>query len=450
MNRTLVALIAVVMALAWACAPKVAPPPTPGTMKYPDYVFPVPPDRLGDGRARAGLDLAWARLQAGDARGAEAEFARLAAQQPAFYPASVGLGYALLAQGRPKDALARFDAAVKQAPRYGPAQAGRAEALLATGQRDGAIGALEAALAADPSLGALRPRLEALKLDRFQDRIAAARKAADAGRLDEARDAYAAAIELSPDLAFLYRDLGLVERRRTNLAEAERNLLKAAALDPGDARTHAGLADVLEERGDLDGAIAALERALAVEASDALRQRLARLRERAETTGLPPEYAAIPGQAQATRGDVAALVGVRLRAVLAVAKPRPSAVATDVRGHWAARWIVEVIRAGVMDVFPNHTFQPRTVVRRADLAQVVAKVLALTGGAPRADRPRVTMADVSPGHLRYDDIAAAVAAGVLSLDGGSFRPSRPITGQEAADAVGRLERLAARGRSGGR
>jgi hypothetical protein len=148
---------------------------------------------------------------------------------------------------------------------------------------------------------------------------------------------------------------------------------------------------------------------------------------------------------------VAALVGVRLRVVLAAAKSRPSAVATDVRGHWASRWIIEVIRAGVMDVFPNHTFQPRAVVRRSDLAQAVARILALTGGSPsRADRNRVTMADVGPGHLRYDDISTAVAAGVLSLDGGSFRPSRPVTGQEAADAVGRLERLAARGRSGGR
>jgi hypothetical protein len=58
--------------------------------------------------------------------------------------------------------------------------------------------------------------------------------------------------------------------------------------------------------------------------------------------------------------------------------------------------------------------------------------------------------DVGTGHLRYEDISAAVAAGVLSLDGGAFRPSRPVTGQEALDAVGRLERLAGRRRSGSR
>jgi tetratricopeptide (TPR) repeat protein len=451
MRQSVPACLVFVAMLAGACAPKVAPATAPGALRYPDFVFPAPPSALGDARARARLEFGWNRLQSGDVKGAEAALAELAVQQPAFYPATVGLGYVLIAGGRPKDALARFDAAARLAPRYGPALAGRGEALLAAGQRDAALEGFEAALAADASLGDLRRRIDALKLDRFQDRLAAARKAADAGRLDEARDAYAGAIALSPDIAFLYRDLGLVELRRKNLGEAERNLQKAATLDPSDSRALTGLASVSEQRGDLDAAIAAFERAYALDPSDDLKQRIERLRERAQTTSLPPEYAAIPTQPQATRADVAALIGVRLREVLVAAPSRPNVVATDVRGHWASRWIVEVIRAGVMDLFANHTFQPGTVVRRSGLAQVVSRVLVLTGTAPsRADRNRVVMSDVSVGHLGYDDITAAVAAGVLGLDGGAFRPSRPVTGQEAVDAVRRLERIAARARSGSR
>jgi Tfp pilus assembly protein PilF len=452
MMRTVLVLLLIVAALAAACAPKVAPPPpVAGALRYPDYVYPAPPVRVGDARARARLTDGWSRLQAGDPKGAETAFGQLVQQQPDFYPAAVGLGYASLAQGRPKDALARFDGAAARAPRYGPALAGRGEALLAAGDRDAALQAFEAAIAADATLGDLRRRVEALKLDRFQDRIAAAKKAADAGRLDDARDGYAAAIALSPDTAFPYRDLGLVEVRRKNLPEAEKAFQKAIALDPADAASFSGLASALEARGDADGAIAALERAYALDPSDALKRRLDRLRDRAQTSGLPPEYAAIPGQPQATRGDVAALIGVRLRTVLAVAKSRPSAVATDVRGHWASRWIVEVIRAGVMDIFANHTFQPGAVVRRSDLAQAASRVLALVGATPsRADRTRVAMTDVGPGHLRYEDISAAVASGVLSLESGAFRPSRAVTGQEAVDAVSRLERLTARTRSGSR
>jgi tetratricopeptide (TPR) repeat protein len=390
------------------------------------------------------LTEGWNALQSGDLKGADAVLGQLVRQQAGFYPAAVGLGYVALAQGRPKDALARFDAVVAVAARYGPALAGRGEALLAAGQRD-------AALAADASLGDLRRRIDALTLNRFQDRVAAARKAADAGRLDEARDGYAAAIAWSPDTAFLYRDLGAVELRRKNLPGAEQAFQKAVALDPTDPRALSGLATVLDERGNPDGAISALERAYALEPSDAIRQRIERLRERGQASGLPPEYAAIPGLPQATRGDLAALVGIRLRNVLAAAKSRPSVVATDVRGHWASRWIMDVIRAGVMDVLPNHTFQPKAVVRRAELAQTCSRLLVIAGASPsRADRARVSMADVGAGHLSYDDIAAVVAAGVLALDEGNFRPSRVVTGQEAADAIGRLERITSRSRGGNR
>jgi tetratricopeptide (TPR) repeat protein len=451
MTRAAVAFTVLLAVLAGSCAPKVTPPATVAGLRYPDYVFPAPPPRVGDARALARHEAAWNQLQSGNAKGAESAFAQLVKLQPAFYPAAVGLGYAMLAEGRAKDAIARFDAAVGQAPRYGPALAGRGEALLAAGQRDAAIAAFEAALAADAKLGDLRRRIDALKFDRVQERIAAGKRAADAGRFDEAREAYAAAIALSPDTAFLYRDLGLVEIRRKNLQEAERQLQKALALDPSDARAMAGLGDVMEGRGDLDGAISALERAYAAEPSDALKQRIDHLRERNQTTGLPPEYDAIPRLAQVTRGDLAALVGVRLRTLLSAARSRPSAVATDVRGHWASRWIVEVLRAGVMDVLPNHTFQPKAVVRRSDLALAASRVLALAGAGPsRADRNRVTMADVGPDHLRFDDISAAVASGVMSLDGGFFRPSRPVTGQEAVEAVRRLERLTSRARSGSR
>ena len=48
---------------------------------------------------------------------------------------------------------------------------------------------------------------------------------------------------------------------------------------------------------------------------------------------------------------------------------------TDVRRHWAATWIMAVARAGVMEPYANHAFQPATPVRRIDLAQVVSRLL---------------------------------------------------------------------------
>jgi hypothetical protein len=109
-----------------------------------------------------------------------------------------------------------------------------------------------------------------------------------------------------------------------------------------------------------------------------------------------------------------------------------------------------VARAGVMEAYPNHAFQPGGSVRRGDLAQAVSRVLTLIATekprlAARWRDPRPKFADVAPNHLSYPAVARSVSAGIMSpLDGDTFQLSRPITGAEAADAVARLAELARR------
>jgi len=123
-------------------------------------------------------------------------------------------------------------------------------------------------------------------------------------------------------------------------------------------------------------------------------------------------------------------------------------IITDVRGNWAATWIMAVARAGVMEPFANHAFQPRTVVRRTDLAQAVARLLP-RAAAQRPDKiktweaARLKFSDLSSSHLAYPAASAAVASGVLAVAGeNAFQPSRPVTGAEATDAIAKLEALA--------
>ena len=68
---------------------------------------------------------------------------------------------------------------------------------------------------------------------------------------------------------------------------------------------------------------------------------------------------------------------MRLPALLQADRRVDAEPITDLRGEWAASWILTVARAGVMEPFANHAFQPRTVVRRIDLAEAVDRLLAL-------------------------------------------------------------------------
>ena len=95
-----------------------------------------------------------------------------------------------------------------------PALVGRGQALLALNRDAAALEAFEAVLAVDPSLAAVRRRIDVLRFRSLQGVVEAARAAAAAGQVAEARNEYERALRVSPDSAFLYRELGLVEREQ--------------------------------------------------------------------------------------------------------------------------------------------------------------------------------------------------------------------------------------------
>lgn len=434
--------------LLGACAPRTAPMPPPGAARFPAFLFPAPPDTLATHPAAARHQVGWGWLQAGDFRAAERAFnAALKESAQAFYPAHAGLGYVALAQDEHQAAVAHFDRAVAANPAYVPALVGRGEAHLAAGGADLALASFEAALVADPTLAEVRSRVEVLRFRGLQDSVTAARDAAQAGRLPEARAAYEEALAASPDSPFLYRELAEVERREGNLDMALAHAEKASALDPSDARALLLIADVHERRGEIERTLEALTAAAALEPDEAVDARIETLRARVAFEALPEAYRTIESSPTLTRAQLAALFGIRLEDLLARAGRRAAVVVTDTRGNWAAPWILAVTRAGIMEVYPNHTFQPGAVVRRSDLAVAASRALALIAAEnPRMGavwrKARHRFPDVAPGHLSYPAASMAVEAGVMqAMPDGSFHLTRPVTGAEAIAALTRLQAL---------
>jgi tetratricopeptide (TPR) repeat protein len=428
--------------------PPAAPPA--GPPKFPDFVVPTVPAQLNAGTARFTHQNGWQWLQAGDLKAAERNFSAALKEAPGFYPAETGLGYVSLARKDAREAAGHFDRALAASASYPSALAGRGEALLALGQRDAALASFQAAIAADPQLSALRSRIEVLRFRGLQEDVDAARKAADAGRLPEARTMYERTLAASPESPFLYRELAIVERREGNLPRALEHALKAAELNPTEPRNFVTIAEIYEAQGEYPHAIEAYTSAAALEPSDAIDARLDDLRERAAFAAMPAEYKSIETAQTVTRAQLAALLGARLDDVLKRAPRTNAIVITDTRSSWAAPWILSVARAGIMEVYPNHTFQPNAIVRRADLAQAVSRAVSLiAAGNPRLAaslrNARGKFADVPPGHLSYPAASIAVQSGAMSVtNDGLFQLSRPITGAEAFAAVTRLEELSGR------
>jgi tetratricopeptide (TPR) repeat protein len=444
-------LLLVMVVAVSACAPKVVPAPIVTTPRFPEFQRPAVPPAMEGTAASVNYSRGWAFLQTGDLKTAEREFGVALKLLPAFYPAEASLGYVELARKDPKAALPHFDKALELDPQRNDLSTlvGRAESLLALGREPDALAAFEAVVAADPSQTDIARRIELLKFRGAEQRLARAREAARAGRLDEALQAYTTAIAASPDSAFLYRELAAVERQKGNLDAALADFRKAASLDPADGRSLVQIAEILENSGDFEAAEKAYVDALAVEPNAEAEKRLDALRDRLALARLPAEYRAIDQAPQITRADLAALIGIRLGPLLqSGGRSADAALITDVRNHWAATWIVAVARAGVIEPFANHAFQPRSVVRRADLAQAMARLLARVAAQDQArakawESARIKFSDLSPGHLAYPAASIAVAAGVLKTGPDtSFQPSRIVSGAEAIDAIARVEELA--------
>ena len=445
--KSRLAIAAGLLLLSAACASRVVVPPLPAMPRYAEFVYPAVPQELRRTVGAERVDFGWRYLQNDDLPSAEREFALALKRSPALYPAQVGTAYVALARQDHDRAMNTFDVALRVAPQYVPALVGRGQTLLALGRDNEALAAFEAALVVDSSLVDLARRVEVLRFRDLQDAISSARAAAAAGRRAEARAGYESALKATPDSAFLHRELGILEREDGNATGALDHFRRAASLDPADGASLIQIGELLEQQQDLVGAEAVYRKANEIEANPALSAKIAALGERIRDAKLPAEFRAIPAAAELTRGDLAALIGVRLEPLLRAVPPR-QVVLTDVGGHWAAPWVTQAAETGVIEPFENHTFQPLARIRRGDLAAAVSRVVSLLAAerpelrARIAQRPRFT--DLGTGHLSYPAASVAVASGVMPmLEGNRFDVGRGVTGAEAVGTIDRLRALAA-------
>ena len=279
----------------------------------------------------------------------------------------------------------------------------------------------------------------------------ASARPASAGRLEEARTAYVTLVNTSPASAFLLRELADVERRAGNIEAALEPARKAVELEPDEARGHLLLGELYEAQGDVARAADEFATAATLQPDEALTERIATLRSRAAFEAMPAEYRSIQESPTVTRAQLAAVLAVRLDSLLLKARRVNAVVITDTRGSWASPHILAASRAGVMEVYPNHTFQPDAIVRRGDLAQAASKVLEIIAAA----NPQLAAAwrgserrkfpDVGPRHFSYPAVSLVVEAGVMTTrEDGGFDLTQPVSGAEAIAAVTRLQELGGR------
>ena len=416
--------------------------------EYPDFVFPDIPTSYDGEHGLQDQQDAWAFLQTGDLVGAKREFEDLLEIEQNFFPAAVGLGWVEMAGGRFQNAATQFRLALDRQENYVPGLVGYGDALYRLDDITTALKIFRDALAIQPSLLRVERIVAELSLQVMTDRLVEARQFGVEGRLADSERVYREVISSSPDSAFLYVELASIKRQQNELSEALIVIDQALALDDSYAEAFLLQGNILELNGELALAVSSYARANEIMSTEVAAEALARARSALRAADLPVEYREIETKTEITRGDLAALLGVDLAEFLIDAGSGISTpIFTDTRDHWASQWIIEVARAGIMQVGGRYQFEPGRIVRRGDLSEIVADTLLLIaeiepelGRRWRSARPRFS--DLTAGHLNFESASIAVGADVLRLDDNDrFAPTRAVSGGEAADIVAKLMEL---------
>jgi len=424
------AAVAVLVLFAGGACVTVAPLPPSLYIESPTASFTsaLPLD------ARIAVEDAWRFLKQGRPDKAEKVILTLGESSPFYY---AGLGYISLLQNDLAAAEGYLQKAAQDYPELGVVHIGLGQLYRKTGQDDFAHDAFLEVLKRDPENAFARreaDNIAALMTDTY---LAEGRSASAVGSAEKAKEAFLKALHYAPRLEEAHLALARLYRKEKDFSGALFHLRTASGNAPERPAVLLEYAQTLEEAKQFGPAMEAYERLLALDPQNkAGRERAAALKAKLGVVELPSQYGEIPARQALTREDLAAVLAVKFRDVVDDNPPK-SRILVDITTSWASRFIVKVAALDLMEVYANHTFEPKKPVSRGEMAETIVRLIGLLGRRgikviAQIPPERIQVSDVPPEHLYSRAILQAVSYQVMDLGPDrTFRPDQIVSGTEA-------------------
>jgi tetratricopeptide (TPR) repeat protein len=426
--KTLGVLAVLVVAFA-ACVTLTPPPPS----LYIEMPSPSAASELSLDD-RIAVEDAWAALREGRTDKAQKTLQRLGPKNPFYY---AGLGYVALVLSDLPAAEANFQRSVLDFPGLAIAHVGLGQVYRTTGQTDYAYSEFLEALKRDPDNAYAKREADFLRAEKTDQFLGEARTFAGQGNAALAKESFLKALEYAPKSQEAHLALARIYLQEKNFQSTLFHLKTASANDPNNTAILQDYADALFQSGQASRSLDAYQRLLELDAQNKIaKERAETIKGRLGVVELPSQYPAIASLDAAAKEDVAALIAVKFKDVLEDAGPKPPVI-VDITTSWASRYIVKVASFALMEVFSNHTFQPRKPVTRAEMAETLVRLVNVLKQkkfkiVEQIPLDRIKIADIPQEHFYFPAIAQVLAYQLMDLaPDRTFKPEQNVTGPEA-------------------
>ncbi|MFO7866128.1 MAG: tetratricopeptide repeat protein [Candidatus Aminicenantes bacterium] len=415
--------------IAGACAPRHVPPPT-------IHIGSLPHAETAELSldARILVEDAWTLIQQGRGEKAINLISKLGPDHP-FY--LVGMGYAHYVLEDLQKAEEFLTAAAAQEPDLILEHIGLAQLYGETQREDLAFAQYREVLKQAPDHPWARPRYNEIQQRRTEETLNAAQDARESGDTESAQAAFLKALYYSPANIQAHMSLAEIYLEEEETEKALVHLKAARTESPNDPRILKSYGEALFQTEQFKQSLEVYERVADLRPEDSqAEQRIEQLKNRLGIFELPSQYDNIPARDAVSKEDVAGLIGVNFGAYLEETGKNPP-ILIDISTSWATEFILQTTALGLLDIYPNHTFQPEKIVTRAQMAEILFRLVRYLKEqghtfVQQVSPQNIEIADVSSDNFYYHPIIMMISYDFMSLSRGQrFHPDRPVTGNEA-------------------
>lgn len=380
------------------------------------------------------IEEAWRSLKQGNGIKARKSLMRLDEQSPFYY---VGMGYAYFMMNDIALAEDFFKAALRYSPEMNIIHLGLGQIYHKTGRDDLAFAEFREVIKVEPEHIWVRAQYESIKNQKTQESLDTGKAYRDAGDMERGKQAFLRALYYSPENTDAHFALADIFQEEGNLESAIVHLGAASTNEPENSDILKNYAEVLFQANENKQSLEIYERLASADPENReYAQRIDVLKNRLGIFELPSQYGAIATSEAVSKEEIAALLAVKFKDILDETSRKPPII-IDIATSWADDFILQMTSLGLLDIYPNHTFRPKKIITRAEMAEILLRLVKHLQDRgyrfiQQIPPENIQISDVSADNYYYQPIIQIVSYDIMGLSADkTFEPDLPLSGRES-------------------